>query len=277
MTQPATDQPFLPPQAYAMTEDQFQRFLERTLNSNSGNGPRRMAGLGAAPLDKAYAQILETAQKDRKGLGMPYECGADGFVTADVYQMLRLGSPRLALAKAWGVPMAPYIVNCRATFPTTSTSNINGVGNDQKIVQDTYVDGIYGILTNLSSTANQSTAQTASDYYYNQQNGINVQLSVVGAPRYSIAPSFTPVATLAGMLGYATKFGNGWVLTYQQQLMMNFQANIALPEAPYELCVTFQGFTPWNQEFVDMRNRDAIAQLRAEGYFVPDSYLNIVR
>jgi hypothetical protein len=270
MTQPATNPqpPQIPSQIGMFTEEQMHRLIEAVQNSNGGRGPRRVAGLGAAPLD---------LQKS-KGLGAPYDCQSDAFITMDVYQMLRLGSPRLALAKAWGVPFAPYYVNCRATFPTVATTYIPAVSNDQKIVQDTYVNAITGVLTNLSSTANQSSLQTLTDYFYNQQNGMNVTLDVQGAPRYSIAPSPTPVGTLADMLGSGSQPGNGWILTYQQQLVMNFQANIPLPTAPYELCMTFQGWVPRNDMFIDMRNRDAVAQLRAEGYFVPDSYLdNVVR
>jgi hypothetical protein len=249
------------------SEEQFTRLLEVVKNANGGRGPLRAAGVGQGPLDPSRVA---------KGLGAPYDCIPDSMLVADVYQMLRLGSPRLALAKAWGVPFAPYYINNRATFPTVDTSFIPNVANDQKIVQDTFVNGITGIVTNLSETANQSTFQTLSDYYFNQQNGLNATLDVQGAPRFSLAPQFTPIATLASMLGYTSGPGRGWILTYQQQLVMAFQANVALPTAPVELCFTFQSEIPTNDMFVDMRNRDAVYQLRAEGYIIPDNYLDRV-
>ena len=46
--------------------------------------------------------------------------GGDAFV----WKLLRAGSPRLALARAMGVPFVPYVFNIRGTFATTSTTDV---------------------------------------------------------------------------------------------------------------------------------------------------------
>lgn len=258
--------PTAPPSGLVvMTEDQLSRLL-KTTGAQPGVKPREV-GFGATPTP---------AQHKLAGLGAPYDCQVDPSVASDVYMFLRIGSPRLALARAWGVPMAPYLINCRGTFPTTDTQTIIKVSNDQKIVQDTYVDCVTARVTNLSDTANQNQLQTLSDYFFNFQNGLNATLSVEGAPRFSIAPDFTPISLLSDVINGSSRWGNGWVLTYQQELSMQFQASIELPTAPIELCFTFRSWIPTNDMFVDMRNRDAIAQLRAEGFWIPDAYTDRV-
>lgn len=259
----------------AMSDAQLERLLKASTLGDSFGGHRKMkpreVGFGAAPETHIRGEAVKLG-----GLGAPYDCQVDPSVASDVYMFLRLGSPRLALARAWGVPMAPYAINCRATFPTVDTSELIQVSNDQKIVQDTYVDCVVARVTNLSSTANQNQLQTLSDFFYNFQNGLTSDLTVVGAPRFSIAPSQTPISTLADVINGSSRWGNGWVLTYQQQIVMQFQAAIALPTAPIELCFTYRTWIPTNDMFVDMRNRDAVAQLRAEGFWIPDTYLDRV-
>ena len=73
------------------------------------------------------------------------------------------------------------------------------VGSDVKIVQDTLIDGFVARIQNEGASANESVFQTQSDYFFNFQSGVEVKLDVVGAPRYSVAPTFTPLSTIADM------------------------------------------------------------------------------
>lgn len=238
--------------ALAFTPEQFTELL-----SALGKDGSKASGLGAAP--------------SRSGLGT-----VTSPLDVSVYAMLQAGSPRLALAKAWGVPLAPYFINVRAVFPDTATTLVPDVGSDVKIVQDTIIDGMVVRIQNESATVNQNTFQAQSDFYFGFQSGIEAKLDVLGAPRYSVAPKFTPLSTLADVINGADKWPNGWILTYQQQLQMQFKANVALPMAPIEVICTFRAWLPVNETFVDMSNRDACAFLALEGYVVSDGYVKMM-
>ena len=197
----------------------------------------------------------------RKSVGAGFP---QGDLEASIGILLASGSPRLALARALGVPLAPYIINVRARFPDTATSVIPDVGSDVKIVQDTLIDAMVVRIFNESTTANQNQFQSQSDWYYNFQSGIEAKLDVVGAPRYSVAPTFTPLASLFDAFNGDSHWPRGWVLTYQQQLMMNFTTKVVLPFAPIEVVCTFRGWVPTNEMFVAMTNREAIDKLETD-------------
>jgi hypothetical protein len=202
--------------------------------------------------------------------------GDGGPLDAGVYSMLAAGSPRLALAKALGVPLAPYTINCRATFPDTSTSVVPDVGSDIKITQDTLIDAVRYRVTNLSTTANQNQFQAQTDFFFGLQSGIEVLVEVVGAPRYDWVSKYTPLANLADLFNGNSHWPGGWVLTYQQQIKMDFQAKVALPYAPIEVVVTFNAWQPVTGMFVTMSNREACAQLAALGIDLSDQYVTMV-
>jgi hypothetical protein len=263
-----------------MTDEQLRYLLTNTTGTGLGaardpslpffkHHPREF-GLGKDRL----AEVGDKAAP--RTLGAPYECQVDPSIAADVYMFLRMGSPRLGLARAWGVPLAPYCVNVRGTFATTGMTYIPNLSNDSKIVQDTYVDCLTARIANLSSTANQSTFQTLSDFFYNFQNGIDATLDIQGAPRYSIAYRATPISNLADMVNGGSRWGNGWVLTYQQQIAMTYAANVALPTAPLDLTFTFRSWVPTNDMFMQMTSREAVQRLRDDGFWVPDWYLQNV-
>ncbi len=199
--------------------------------------------------------------------------GLEGPIGLGVQRMLEAGSPRLALAKAMGVPMAPYVMNVRATFPDVDTPGVPDVGSDVKIVQDTLIDCMVVRVTN--DTGGQSNIfQPQSDYFFNFQSGIEATLDVKGAPRYSVAPNFTPLSTLADVVNGNSKWPAGWILTYQQQLFMSFNARIApLPFAPATVVCTFRGWIPVGEMFVQMSNREAFERLAARGVTCDEKYV----
>jgi hypothetical protein len=239
----------------AFSEEQFKALLTQI----------RAPGLGALPHGKP-----------NRALG--FGCGESDFgpLATGIYSMLAAGSPRLALAKARGVPLAPYIINVRATFPDTSTTLVPDVGSDVKITQDTLIDSLIVRIQNESDTANQNQFQTLSDFFYGYQSGIEATLDVQGAPRYSVC-GFTPLSTLGDPNNGVGHWPGGWVLTYQQQLFMSFNAKVLLPTAPLEVVCSFRGWVPVTQAFVSMTNREAITLLQSEfGIQLDDSYIQRV-
>jgi hypothetical protein len=235
----------------SFTPEQFNELLKAFSKKDS-----QAAGLG----------------KDMRVPGLGCGDGGMGSLACGVYEMLALGSPRLALAKALGVRLVPYVFNIRATFDDIGVSDIPNVGADVKIVQDTLVESMLVRLFNKSTTANQNLFQAQSDWYYTFQSGIEATLDIVGAPRPSIAPQFTPLASLADAFNGDARWPRGMVLSYQQQLEAAFHASITLPFVPIEVVLTFRAFAPDNEIFTDMTNKEAFAGLATCGFQVDESY-----
>jgi hypothetical protein len=233
---------------HALSDEQFQKLLDKRAN-----------GLGAPP------------SPSRKTFG--FGCPGDFPQLAACYAMLAIGSPRLALARARGVPFAPYFVNIRATFPDTATTVVSSVGSDVKISQDTLVNEMLVRVFNRSPTANLNQFQAQSDWYFNWQSGIEATLDIQGAPRPTIADRFMPLANMLDAFNGTSRRGGYFLLTYQQQLFMSFNATVTLPTAPMEVVVTFACEEPVSQAFVRMDNSTAIDYLRSEfGIEITDAY-----
>lgn len=191
-----------------------------------------------------------------------------------VYELLALGYPRLALARAQGIPFVPYYINIRTTFDNPDRNTNPEVGSDVKIIADTIIDQMVFRVTR--DRVPQNVFQPQSDYFFNFQSGIEVKLNVVGSPKPSIAPRFTPLSTLADAVNGSGRFPHGiWVMTYQQQLQADFLARIQLPDFPTTVVLTFRCFTPATDKYdgVNLTDNDAVGQLRAKGIWVPDYYL----
>lgn len=243
-------------EALAFTPEQFEKLLETVRK-----GSEAKSGLGAP------------SSASKSGLGCPGDT-----IDAGVYAMLAAGSPRLALAKAWGIPLAPYMINVRATFPDTDTIVVPDVGSDVKIVSEVLIDAMVVRIQNLGVTANQNVFQTQSDYYFNFQSGLEATLDVVGAPRYSVAPKYTPLSTIADVINGQSHWPGGWILTYQQQLEMSFKTTVTLPDAPMGVCCTFRAWTPVNDALSSdsMPNRTALKLLLDMGYSVPTGMIKAI-
>jgi hypothetical protein len=206
--------------------------------------------------------------------------GAIGTVASwwemGIYDWLRLGYPKLALACAQGIPLVPYYVNVRTTFDNPDRNLNPEVGSDVKIVADTIIEEIEYTITR--DRVPQNVLQPQSDFFFSLQSGIEAKINVVGMPRPSIAPKFTPLSTLAKAAGTpAPGFPNGiWVMTYQQQLQVDFLARIQLPDFPITVVMTFKTLTPDTDKFdgVNITDREALIRIRDMcGVKIPDCYI----
>lgn len=230
-----------------LTPDQFKEILGEIRGLSK-------LGLGAAPGPKPKLF----------GLGSCDCQGNSASVGAEVTSMLAGGSPRLALAKARGIPLAPQTMNVRALFPNTTTTLIPDVGSDEKITQDLLVDALVVRVSNQSLTANQNQFQSLSDFFFGFTSGIEATMSITGAPRYTPVDRFTPLSNIADVVNGQSHWPYGWILTYQQQIKMDFNARILLPFAPVEVVCTFRTWQPVTQSFVTMTTREAIGLLKEE-------------
>jgi hypothetical protein len=173
-------------------------------------------------------------------------------------------NPQLALIRAWRVPMAPWILNVRATFTDPSVTVIptvsleNGQGRLQQV----------SVVDKLDFTIDQPAAfagnifKPQSDFYAQGMLGLQAKLNVDGAPRYAVAPFFTPLGALSTFVK-SESWPMGWVLTYTQTIVMDFQATIPLPSLPLTVTASLKMWQPvGTDEFVNMNNSTAFAELR---------------
>jgi hypothetical protein len=230
-----------------------------------------------------FKELVRELKSPGTGLGKPGATGLGcgdgsmpGGMEAGVYEMLALGSPRLAYAMALGVRLVPYYFNIRATFDNVDTTDIPTTGSDVKIVEDTLVESLLVRILNKSSTANQNLFQAQSDWYFNWQSGIEATLDVQGAPRPTLAPKFTPLATLADAFNGDSRWPRGFILTYQQQIEAAFHASVTLPFAPIEVVLTFRSRTPDNDMFIEMTNKQAFDGLSKCGFQLNEDYCDRV-
>lgn len=222
--------------------------------------------------------------EEKLGVGQPPDaqapytgcCGDD----PEVWRFIQAGSPRLALARATGIPLVPLIINVRATFPSTSTVDVPTVGAQTtpggqpwRMVQDCLMDSMVFGIYNKSATANQNVEQSESDYYFGLQSGIEATLTVEGQPRYQVCSYFTPLSQIANMVRGENHWPYGWILKPTQQLLMSFHAGVPLPYAPIEVVCSFRMFSTVSDGDIP-GNRQAFDTLRSIGYSVPDAVVN---
>lgn len=184
-------------------------------------------------------------------------------MTAPIQEVAQY-SPLLALARAWKVPFAPFILSCRATFSSADVTVLPSVAleNGQgRITQISVVDDLmFSVLQPASFPGNIFKNQ--SDTEFKKNSGIQCTLDVDGAPRYAVVPFFTPIETVADVIGNAPQFPMGWILTYTQTVRMAFQASIPLPSLPVMITASLRLWQPYGtDEFVSMSNSQAFQQL----------------
>jgi hypothetical protein len=237
------------------TEEEIDRLVEERV---------RAVGLGAhSPI------VSPSGLGAAKSIGLG--CGEDAVV-----QMLHHGYPRLALVRALGVPLAPWVINIPFTFDTPEADQVlANQGTDGTITQDVFVEAMVARLT-IDRTP-ISPFDAPSDFALNFTSGIEATLQVDGTPRYEVTTDFTPISTLIDVFNGNARWPFSWCFTYQQQLKMQLRNRIQLPDAPVTMIISFRGWQPVTDLLVNMTNRQAVARLRQLGYTVPDSYLDYLR
>jgi hypothetical protein len=234
------------------------------------------AGLGVAPPNGLGADpAISPPITPNPGPASDGGCPDDPLI----WRLLKSGSPRLAYARALGVPFAPLMNSVRAVFSATSTTDVPNVSAQDPYSQDTLIDCVMARVQNESSTANQSNLQSMADFFFGINGALEATLIIGGAPSYNICPRFTPISTIADMFVGDSHWPNGWILSRTQQPIMSFHATVTpLPYAPFEVIVSFRGWVPRGDMYLtgDSSNSQAIANLRSLGYMVSKEYEDYV-
>jgi hypothetical protein len=185
--------------------------------------------------------------------------------------------PQLALAKLWHVPLVPLVYNLQATFTTAQPTVTQWVtwtvtGEPTRLNQFAVVDTVmFEVDVPSAFAGSQWKGQT--DFFYGLQTGIGAQMVVDGAPRYVVAPDYTPIRMLCAMLN--ENWPQAWILGNTQTVKMQFNASFTLPNLPLTINVAFRMWTVSGvtTKFVNMSDSEAACQLEKAGINM-DSWRN---
>jgi hypothetical protein len=187
-------------------------------------------------------------------------------------------SPVVALARARGTALQPYLLNIRATMTDTTsvvgpfTWSITG-GTGGTPIENTRLSQ-FAILDRMIFQVDQPNANTGSalkpisDFFFRFQSGILATLAVDGGPRFTVSSDFTPLSGLCAMVNEAWAYG--WVLGYTQSCKMQF-APSSLMTVPTTVTVTFRLWQALQDAayFVGMTDGRAIDELAKMGVTYP--------
>jgi hypothetical protein len=197
--------------------------------------------------------------------------GMGGWRTAPIDEVA-MWDPCIALARAMGAQFVPFMINIRSSF-TDPTVNIiaqpaSFEGSNERLNMVSVVDEIaYQIDTPNLNPGN--ALQAVNAWFYARQSGIQATLIVDGAPRYVVAPYFTPLESLMSSL--AEGWPMGWSLGYTQTMKMQFRSTTPIPALPVNITVTLRAWQPsaGNTFFVGMTDPVARTLLQKLGYNCP--------
>jgi hypothetical protein len=190
-------------------------------------------------------EIAKIGLGKTSGLGH-YSDRAIDWRTADLRTVLEW-SPQIALARHWKIPFAPFVQSITACFLNPvdtigpfALGNNNGGSSDALSVVSV-VDQVV-IHVDAPNYNSGNAMKGFLDWFWARQTGVQATLFVDGAPRFNIAPDFTPIDTLAAMM--TEMWPSGWVLNFTQVPKMQFKTSFALPSNPTTFYVTFRMWQP---------------------------------
>ena len=202
------------------------------------------------------------------GKGQIAGCVGNNWQTEPPKNLASLGGnwPQVAAARALGVEFAPFVQSINGTF-TNATDTIGpfplGNNAEGRLSQVSIVDRV--VLHIDAPNLNSGNAlQPFIAWFFTRQSGIQATLIVDGAPRYVVAPDFTPIDTLLDMITEAWPMG--WLLGYTQMPKMQFTTSFALPSTPVNVYCTFRMWQPTiTNQTMGMTNRSALGILVSQG------------
>jgi hypothetical protein len=197
-----------------------------------------------------------------ESVGLGGGCGSGRGWMGAMPQDYAQYAPQIALARFKRVPFAPLLLNIQGVFSDPSVLIVNPQSFDSQnaITQPTIVDRMMFQIDAPNSYAGNQF-KSLSDFFYGLQSPITATLQVTGAPRYAVAPNFTPIRALCAEVNEA--WPAGWVLNHTQNIQMAFQASSPLVSTPTVVTVTFRLWQPLGTgEFIQMTDGEARRQLQ---------------
>lgn len=199
-------------------------------------------GLGAPRVDR------------RIGLGCSNGC-APGEV-----EWLMARSPRLALARAAGVPFDPFVFTLTTTFAATGQGTNPDIGaNGRYTGRDVMIHAINVDIQQPNAFVG-NVFKNMSDQAFLQTSGLQCTLKVDGVNRW--ANPYFSLAALPCLIAPS----DPWIFTGQQGILMDFNTVTALPTAGTVVTVNLIGVVPSFGRMGDMSMIEACNSLDKRGY-----------
>ena len=222
-----------------------------------------MKELGVSPKTLGALGNCGPAPCGCSGGGLNPESSVEAFITA--------GSPILALARAKKCPFVPWDLRITSEFPDTTVQTLPDNDLDERIPNDVIVKSVVFSLLN-EETANATQLSSISDYFFNQQSGIECRMIVTGRPGYPTDASFIPIELKSDRQS-SSDWPSGWLLTFTQGVTSSFRSTIVLPFAPIRVSQVFHIWTPLGEEWTNMKPAEAARELREKfGIECPEPY-----
>jgi hypothetical protein len=173
-----------------------------------------------------------------------------------VYDLLRAGSSKLAYSVASGFPLVEYAYTLEADFDSADTTEVNNVGQDQKVVQDSIIDEVVFQVQNQNTPAG---LDSLTNEFFELQSGIEATMQIVGAAGgYQSYNFFTPIKLMCGEKKM-------WLITYNNGIVMNFNASVPLPFA-VTVTFVFRCRTSYWRRLLEMTSYEALCKLKEMGF-----------
>jgi hypothetical protein len=170
-------------------------------------------------------------------------------------------SPRLALARALGVDMVPFVFTISVNFSAAGSATITDQGPNKPISRDVL---LYAIDIDLQNPAGFTGDEfkPQSDFFFAYTSGIQAAVNIYGAQKRRM-----PYAPLRAVNHYCSP-DEPWVVTEEQIPSMDFTTTTPLPFAGITVTVSFVGKTPATDTTFRMSPVDAFNCLEQMGYQV---------
>jgi hypothetical protein len=100
------------------------------------------------------------------------------------------------------------------------------------------------------------------------RTGVGVQMTVYGGPKYAITNTFVDIGNLVDV--FAITWPNGWPLYKQSNVKVDAILLDTPVSVPYEITLTFLGFSFLDKALEDISDAEARNRLRKLGIETPD-------
>jgi len=152
----------------------------------------------------------------------------------------------------------PYSIRVVGPFTDVSQTLVPDVGNDVKIVQDSLIKKIRFQVQSQNPPSGQDSLL---NFFYQYQSGILARIkTIAGGTGYNPIPNFTPINLCARELE------TPWLLTYNNGIVMDFEASVSPLPFPLVVTFVFEAETTVFPKTIDMTNMQAIRALQDMGF-----------
>ena len=185
---------------------------------------------------------------------------------------LALYAPKIALGMVLGVPRVPFLDDIPIVFSSSTVNAPPVVQSFQNnLSQDTLIERVtYNLFQQNSFPGNPLQSLYFSMLKQSGGTGVGVKVALYGSPKYDLANSdtFIDLGNVFDVL--AATWPEGWLIPRQSNVKISAILLQTPVSVPFNIEVTFTGFSFLEKSLDDMSDADARAALRKLGIETPD-------